>query len=357
MLKSIITFALSKHIFTFLLSFSLAIYVTPIMREAALRFGIVDKPDGELKKHEKPVPYLGGLAVYLSFLISLALVFDFNPQVLALLLAGTIVIILGLIDDFGFLTPGIKLAGQLIAVWVLIKGGIYIKLEFLPTTFGVPIAAYLLSVLWLVGLTNAFNIIDVMDGLAASVGAAASLVLFGVALMNDRPTIVALTIALAGALGGFLRYNRAPAQIYLGDTGSMFIGLMLGSLAMIGSYTEHNTVALLAPVMILGVPIFDTFLVMVIRKLKGRPIMWGSPDHYALRLRKKGWAVNTIVGVSTLATLILGGTAYFLMQLKNTNLAFVVVSVVAVIGLVIAFLMGRIDMPEPDKKEPEEDPE
>lgn len=333
------------YLFTFILSFSLSLYATPIMREAALRFGIVDKPDGVLKNQSAPVAYLGGLAVYLSFLISLALVFDFTPQVLALLLAGTIVIILGLIDDFGFLTPGIKLFGQLLAVWVLFKGGIYIQIEFLPLTFGVPVAGYLLSMLWLVGLANAFNIIDIMDGLASTVGAVASLVFFGVAYMNGNSTIAALTIALAGALIGFLRYNREPARIYLGDTGSMFIGLMLGSLAMIGSYTEQNRAGLLAPVLILGVPIFDTFLVMVLRWSKGHPVMWGSPDHYALRLKKMGWSVNSIVALSGAVSLLLGLTAYLVMQMKDEWQALLICAVVGLIGLIVAWWLSRVEMP------------
>lgn len=333
------------YLFTFILSFALSLYATPIMREAALRFGIVDKPDGVLKNQSAPVAYLGGLAVYLSFLISLALVFDFTPHVLALLLAGTIVIILGLIDDFGFLTPGIKLFGQLLAVWVLFKGDIYIQIEFLPLTFGIPLASYLLSMLWLVGVANAFNIIDIMDGLASTVGAVASLVFFGVAYMNGNTTIAALTIALAGALIGFLRYNREPAKIYLGDTGSLFIGLMLGSLAMIGSYTEQNKAGLLAPVLILGVPIFDTFLVMVLRWRKGHPVMWGSPDHYALRLKKMGWSVNNIVALSGGVSLVLGLVAYWVMQITIEWHALLICGLVGLIGLIVACWLSRVEMP------------
>jgi len=333
------------YLFALLLSFSLALYTTPVMREAALRFGIVDRPDGVLKDHAAPVAYLGGLAVYLSFLITLALVFEFNLQVIAILLAGTIIIILGLVDDFGFLTPGIKLFGQLIAVWVLIKGGLHIHWVFLPTTYGVPVIAYILSAFWLVGVTNAFNIIDIMDGLASTVGAVACLMFFGVAYLNGYHVIAAMTIALAGSLMGFLRYNRNPAQIFLGDTGAMFIGMMLGSLAMIGGYTRQNHVGILAPVLILGVPIFDTFLVMALRWMKGQPAMWGSPDHYALRLRKMGLSVNAIVAISGAVTLALGLLSFFLMRLSDVG-GMILCGAVGLVGLGVAIWVGRVKMPD-----------
>jgi len=153
------------YFFSFTLAFLLSLYLTPLVKKAALQFGIIDKPDGKLKQHRYPVAYLGGLAVYLSFLISLALTFSFDREVLGILLAGTIIVVLGLIDDFGVLSPSIKLFGQIIAILVLIRSGIYIKLEFLPWYFSFP-----LSFLWLIGITNAFNIIDVMDGLSSGVG-------------------------------------------------------------------------------------------------------------------------------------------------------------------------------------------
>ncbi len=332
----------------FILSFLLALYLTPIMRQAALRFGIVDHPDGQLKTQSEPVAYLGGLALYLSFLVALALVYEFDRQVLGLLLGGTIVVILGLIDDFGFLSPKVKLAGQLVAVGVLLKSGIYVQLEFLPEIRGIPIVAYLISVLWLVGLSNAFNIIDVMDGLASITAGIAAFMLFGVAMWNDRPTIAVLTLALAGGLIGFLWYNKPPAKIYLGDTGSLFIGMMLGSLAMIGSYTRNNDMAYLAPVLILGIPIFDTFLVMFIRWLKKRPVMFGSPDHYALRLRKMGLSVRGVLIMSAVAGILLGGAAFWLMIMRSEIHAFILCSVMAVVGIGVAVWIGRVPMPQPE---------
>jgi len=249
---------------TFGLAAGLAVWLTPRMREAAIRFGIVDRPDGRLKNQREPVPYLGGLAICLAFLLSLALTFEFSEEVLGVLLAGSIVVVLGLVDDLGQLEPWTKLAGQMVAVLVLLKSGLYIQLTFVPVWIAMP-----LSALWLLAVTNAFNLIDIMDGLSAGTAAVAALILLVVADLNGGVQSATMLAALAGACIGFLRYNFAPAQIYMGDSGSLFLGLLLGALAMGNAYTRQNPLAALAPALILGVPLFDMLFVMYIRRRRG----------------------------------------------------------------------------------------
>lgn len=321
------------------LALVISLYTTPLMRTAALRFGIVDRPDGRLKKQSEPVPYLGGLAIYLSFLLALTATRRFDStEVLGMLLGGAIAVILGLIDDLGVLSPGIKLAGQVVAVLTLINASVYIKLGFLS-----PPVAIILSFLWLLGIINAFNLIDVMDGLAAGVAAAASFILFLIAAVNGRQAYAILLAALCGSLVGFLRYNVPPARIYMGDTGSMFIGLMLGALAMNNSYTRHNLVASVAPVVILGVPIFDMLFVMYVRYRRGLPVFLGSPDHFALRLRK--WRLSTVqtVRASWAAAVVLGGLA-IAMMLADAPVALGILAGIALASIVLALFLRRIDM-------------
>ena len=323
----------------FALALVISLYTTPLMRTAALRFGIVDRPDGRLKQQAEPVPYLGGLAIYLSFLLALTATRRFDStEVLGMLLGGAIAVILGLIDDLGVLSPGIKLAGQVVAVLTLINASVYIKLGFLS-----PPVAIILSFLWLLGIINAFNLIDVMDGLAAGVAAAASFILFLIAAVNGRQTYAILLAALCGSLVGFLRYNVPPARIYMGDTGSMFIGLMLGALAMNNSYTRHNLVASVAPVVILGVPIFDMLFVMYVRYRRGLPVFLGSPDHFALRLRK--WRLSTAqtVRASWAAAVALGGLA-IAMMLAETPVALGILAGIALASIALALFLRRIDM-------------
>jgi UDP-GlcNAc:undecaprenyl-phosphate GlcNAc-1-phosphate transferase len=323
----------------FVLAAAISLYVTPLMRRAAIRFGIVDRPDGRLKTQAAPVPYLGGIAIYLAFLLALTAASRFDStEVLGMLLAGSIVLVLGLIDDFGVLTPGMKLAGQVVAVLTLMNASIYIKLVFLP-----PWLAIGLSFLWLLAITNAFNLIDVMDGLAAGVGATACLVLFLVAAMNGRWTYAVLLAALGGALCGFLRFNLPPARIYMGDTGSLFVGLLLGALAMNNSYTRRNLVACLAPVVILGVPVFDMLFVMYIRRRRGLPVMLGSPDHFALRLRRWRLSTRQTVVLSCAATLLLGLLA-IAMMLSPARGALGILAGIVVSGLLVGVLLRRIDM-------------
>lgn len=325
--------------FTFLLAVGLCLYLTPIVIRAAIRYDIVDRPDGRLKTHRKPTAYLGGISIYLAFLFSLSLTIKFSEVVLGLLLSGTIVCLLGIIDDMRALSPKLKLVGQAIAVFVLIKSGVSIQVVFLPEVICLG-----LTFLWLMTTINAFNIIDVMDGLSTAVGITAAGVLFGVALLNGRPMIAVLTIALAGAMLGFLRYNIRPARIYLGDAGSMFLGLMLGALAMVGSYTEHNMLGCIAPVLILGVPLFDTLFVMYIRWRRGQPVIIGSPDHFALRLRKWRLSTRQTVALSCTAGLVLGLTGIAVMLSPSLPLSAALIGSCLVAGLLCGYWLKQINM-------------
>jgi UDP-GlcNAc:undecaprenyl-phosphate GlcNAc-1-phosphate transferase len=323
---------------TFALAGALAAIITPRMREAAIRFGIVDRPDGKLKSHREPVPYLGGLSIYLAFLLSLSLTFAFSREVLGILLAGSIVVILGLLDDLGQLGPWTKLAGQLVAIVVLIKSGIFIKLVFLPLPLAIG-----MSLLWLVAVTNAFNLIDIMDGLSAGTAMVAAVTLLVVAEVNGGSPSAMLLAALAGSCLGFLRYNSEPARIYMGDTGSMFLGLLLGALAMDNAYTARNPVAALAPALILGVPLFDMLFVMYIRWRRGLPVMLGSPDHVALRLRRWRLSTRQTVLASYGATAALGAAAVAMTLLPERGALSLLGALVAV-ALLFGLLLKRIDM-------------
>jgi UDP-GlcNAc:undecaprenyl-phosphate GlcNAc-1-phosphate transferase len=278
-----------------------ALFATPRLRAAALRLGIVDAPDGKLKTHREPVAYLGGLAVALGVLASMGLVYQFDHAGLAILLGGSIVLVLGLIDDLVRLDPLSKLAGQVLAAAVLVKAGVFIQLSYLPAWVAIP-----LTVLWIVAATNAFNLIDIMDGLSSGVGAVAAAFFTVLAFADGRLTTAFLGAALAGALIGFRRYNVYPAKIYLGDTGSLFSGFLLGAMAVANSYTRIDPLGVLAPLLILGVPLFDMLFVMWIRWRRGMPVMLGSPDHVALRLRRWKLSVPATVRANVAASVALG---------------------------------------------------
>jgi len=322
----------------FLMSFVFALYWTPLLRKAALQLGIVDAPDGNLKKQDSVVPYLGGVAVFLGFLLAVGVLTDFDKDTLGLLLSGSIVLMVGLIDDFGVMTPAQKLLGQTLAALVLVKSGTYIKLEFLPLYVAIP-----LTILWILAVTNAMNIIDILDGLASGVATIAALTLAVANHMAGRGPQAFLAIALAGATLGFLRHNFHPAKIYLGDAGSLFIGFMLAALSMNAGYTRINLLAVISPILILGIPLFDLALVMFIRWRNGIPIMKGSPDHFALRLRRCKLSVRETAITTYIVATLLGGVALLMSQVRMEWAAGTLGGTMSAACL-SAYLLMKVDM-------------
>ncbi len=298
------------HFLTFSLALCVSFYMVPIVRRIARTTGLLDRPDGRLKTQNEPMPYLGGLAIYLGFLVSLGLTAEFKHEVLGILLAATLVLLLGLIDDIGGIAPGPKVIGQVVAVCVLIKSGIWVQIAAFPVWLDIA-----LTVIAIIAISNALNVIDIMDGLAAGVAVVAALIFFVVGLSSNNHVMATMAIALAGSIIGFLRHNFPPASIYMGDAGSLFLGFMLGALAVNGQYTATHDIGLLAPILILGIPIFDTLLVMVIRFRRGQPVYFGSSDHFALRLRKLRWSPRRVVLSTYAVGVALGGIALAVMHL------------------------------------------
>jgi UDP-GlcNAc:undecaprenyl-phosphate GlcNAc-1-phosphate transferase len=326
-------------ILSFILSFLLSLYGTPLAQKVAFRYQILDQPDGKLKKHSLPVPYLGGVIVYFAFIAPISLMFAFNQHLLGILLASSILLLVGLFDDLKALTPGIKFLFQIMATYILLKSGIVIDLIFFPRWLDIA-----LSFLWILTVINAFNIIDIMDGLAASVGALCALTIFVISLYTADFLISILAISLAGALLAFLKFNWEPARIYLGDAGSMILGIIIGSLALMVRYTRFNKLAFISGLLILGIPLFDLVYVVVLRSIKGKMPFWGSPDHFSLRLRKKyNWSSRVTVTVILFLQLLLSGIV--LANFFSTP-RFTVIStmVVAVLFLVLGWVLAGVKM-------------
>lgn len=320
------------------LACALSIYLAPIIIRAANRYGIVDKPKPPLKMQDNPVAYLGGLVVFAAFLLALALTFPFDQRVLGILLCSSLVVAVGLVDDLGTLIPRDKFIGQTLAALVLVKSGVKIDIAAVPFP-----ADEALSMLWMVTCMNAFNIVDVSDGLATTAALVGSLGAGVIALMNNEPMVAAMSWALFGACLGFLRVNRQPARMYLGDTGSMFLGAMLGALAMIGDYSARNVVsAWFVPLCICAIPLFDLTLVIVARLRQRRPIWQGSPDHFAVRLRHHGKPARFSARAAGLVGVIVVAAGVGSTSLDDVGAASVFgVTAGALVGLLL-FLLVRV---------------
>jgi len=322
----------------FATSLLLAFYFTPIFRDSARRFGIVDRPDGGLKTQKEPVPYLGGLAVFSAVLFPVSIFLRFSDELMGLLLASTIVVMLGLIDDIGRLSPRIKLVVQVVAVFLMIKSGIRIRVGFLP-----PLLCIALTFLWMLLMTNGFNLIDVMDGLAGGVATVSAAALSVVFFVQGNRMGVFICLSLAGALLGFLHYNRPPAQIYLGDTGSLFLGFLLGGLAIGGQYTTRNPLGWLTAIAIFAVPLFEILFLSYLRIRRGVPIMAGSRDHFSLRLRKWRLTTGQTVFSSCVAAAVSAAIGLIAMNVPADSSLYCYGSILLLL-LIVAFWLKAVDM-------------
>jgi len=282
---------------------------TPLAIRAALATGFVDKPSTALKTHASATPYLGGMAVFVPFLTVAALIFELDAGFLGVLLAATLAAMLGLMDDFGAMRAGVKMVGQLVIILVLLRAGVRIDLEFLPLWLNLALTAF-----WLLAIKNALNFLDIMDGLAATVSAIATAFFLGVAVLQGDVQMAAVAAALLGALVGYLRYSLPKARIFLGDSGSLFLGVILGSLALDLDYSGVSPWAVTTPLLILCVPCFEITFTVGYRLLSGKKPWLGSPDHVALRLRRLGLSVPQVLLVAGGGGLIGGGLGIWMLR-------------------------------------------
>lgn len=255
------------HVLAFMIALGVALFLTPVVISFARRTGALDAPDAR-KVHVRPIPRIGGIGIYAAFMVSVLVqmsISDLSPELMTslwgLLAGGTIIVAIGIIDDYRDLPAKVKLLGQIFAACVLVIGfdvridvitdplGDFIYLEY----FAIPA-----TIFWVVGLTNTVNLIDGLDGLAAGVSSIAAVTIFLVAMEEGIPFVAMITAALAGAAIGFLYYNFNPARIFMGDTGSMFLGFMLAGISVIGAVKSAATIALIVPILALGLPILDT---------------------------------------------------------------------------------------------------
>lgn len=294
-----------QHVFgAFFISIMIAYGFTPLARQIAFKINLLDNPDNR-KSHAHPIPLLGGLALYLAFFAAVLYSVDANNSYIrGLLASGTIIFFLGVIDDKLGMMPTMKLSGQILAALVVYKAG------FRVTTFEDYYVSMFLTVFWIVGITNAFNLLDNLNGLSSGIAGIAS-VFFGMISLYHGDTYTAvISFALAGASFGFLKHNFPKASIFMGDSGSMFLGFMLACLAILGTWkTDEITLSLSLPILILGYPIFDTTLVTILRIIEKRPVSIGGRDHSSHILASLGFKKTRAVLVIYAISFALGLSA------------------------------------------------
>ncbi|QCX33380.1 undecaprenyl/decaprenyl-phosphate alpha-N-acetylglucosaminyl 1-phosphate transferase [Caloramator sp. E03] len=333
----------------FILSALLSFLITPLVKKFAININAIDVPKDDRRIHKTPIPRMGGLAIFLSFVISALCFSRFNKSVIGIVLGSLLLVIGGMIDDIRPVKPLQKLAFQVLAAFLLIAFGINVScitVPFLPGDgyiyigyFGIPI-----TILWVVGITNAINLIDGLDGLACGICFISSLTLFGVSLISGRYIAVLLTAALAGSCIGFLPYNFNPAKIFMGDTGSQFLGFALAAISIQGAIKSAAAVVVAVPILALGIPIYDTLFAMIRRKINNKPIMEADRGHLHHRLLDMGFSQRQVVFIMYSISVILGTTALLAMMLtakKSFALLIVVCSITLAFGIEIGLFSRK----------------
>lgn len=333
----------SSNVTTYLLIFAsalvLAIGSTPMVRRLAIRLGIIDRPNAR-KIHVDPVPLMGGMAIYGAFLTALLVFgnrFRLN-ELISILVGASLMSFLGLWDDRNGVSPLLKLLGQFAAASILVVSGVYVG------TFPWDALNIVLTLGWVVVITNAMNLLDNMDGLSGGVGAAAATYFLLLATMNNQYLVGALSAALLGACMGFLVYNFNPASIFMGDAGSLFLGFILSAVAIKLRFpTGLQIVTWMVPVMILGLPLFDTTLVIVSRLRRHlNPLTTPGKDHLSHRLVALGYTRREAVLICYLICAALGVVALFITRASVIE-GYVVGGAVALAALVSLWRLEQVD--------------
>ena len=343
----------------FLIATTSSLVLTPLLRRFCERFGLVDSPRDDRRVHEKPIPRLGGVAVFISVMLALSSLLFVNNlltqylhyerrHIVAFLVCGTLVVLLGAYDDLRGANAAVKFAG-LFAITALFYalGGRIVALS-VPFIGGVnlpPVVGFLVTMIWIVGVTNAFNLIDGIDGLATGSALFSSLVLLSVSLMNGNALVAVITLVLSGALAGFLRYNFNPASIFLGDSGSLFVGFSLAAISTQGSQKASTAVAVAIPLLAFGLPVVDTGVALARRFISRKPLFQGDREHIHHMLLARGWSQRRVAVVLYLVSAVFGLLAMLFVNSVNS----VTAVMLFVVGVAVVIAVGSLRYHEVDE--------
>ncbi len=291
---------------------------TPVVKSLATKMGAVDVPKDDRRMHDHPIPRMGGLAIFLGFLLSVLLFAEITTQLRGMLLGAVIIVILGILDDIYALSARLKLVVQIAAALVAVLSGNVIETLSNPNVFSsdpywnLGILSIPFTVLWIVAITNAVNLIDGLDGLACGVSTISSMTLLVISLVVSDAPVAILMAALAGGCIGFLPYNLNPAKIFMGDTGSTFLGYVLAVVSIQGLFKFYTIISFAVPFLMLGLPIFDTCFAFIRRIAHGQSPMHADRSHVHHRLIDMGFSQKQAVAVLYVISAILGLSAVVL---------------------------------------------
>ena len=325
---------------TLVICFIAALLLTPLVKKLAFKIGATDKPN-QRKVHSKIMPRLGGLAIFLSFLIGILINNPsdelFGEFHLSIVIGSAIIILTGMLDDVKEISPKVKLTGQIAAAAVVVVYG-GLQVEFINLPFGGIIDfGYLsipLTMIWIIGITNAINLIDGLDGLAGGVSTIALISIAGMSFLTGNPYVTIMALIVAASTAGFLFYNFHPAKIFMGDTGALFLGYIIAVLSLLG-YKNITFISLIIPVIILGVPISDTFFAIIRRLVNKQPLSAPDKSHLHHCLLKSGFTHRQTVLLIYFMAALFGLAAFIFSQSTVWGSIIVIISLLITIELVV----------------------
>lgn len=325
----------------------LAYFLTPFVKRFAHRVGAIDVPKDNRRMHKTPIPRMGGLAIFIAFLCAMLIFADFTEQLLSILLGATIIVVLGIFDDILALGAKLKFVVQIVAAAIPVCAG-GLKIEMFTNLnpfsadpyFNLGIFAIPVTVIWIVGITNAVNLIDGLDGLAVGVSSIAALTMLAVGLLTNDIAVAVAMAALTGGCIGFMPYNINPAKIFMGDTGSTFLGYMLATMSIQGMFKFYAVISFAVPFLILGLPIFDTAFAITRRVLSGRSPMSPDRGHVHHRLMDMGFNQKQSVAILYAISGTLGLAAVVLTSRGEVKAMVLVLAVIIAIAVGAKILLG-----------------
>lgn len=334
-------------IFAFIVSFAFTFATTPLVRRFAFKIGAIDIPKDNRRMHKKPTPRIGGLAIIFGFTVATLCFAQPSRQLYGTLAGAAIIAVMGVIDDCKNLPAKLKFVIQIIAALVVVFAGdikidVFTNPNFLSDNPYWVLPEWLsvtLTVIWIVFITNAVNFIDGLDGLAAGVSAIMSISLVFISIRVGEYSIAILGIALMGSCFGFLPFNFNPAKIFMGDTGSTFLGFMLATLSIQGVFKSYAVISFAVPLLILGLPLFDALFAMIRRILRGQSPMTADRGHLHHRLVDMGFSQKQTVFILYAISGVLGITAVLLAESGVLRALLLVICVL--ILLLIGSILGK----------------
>lgn len=353
-----------RIVFAILSAMAVAFAMTPPVKSFAQRIGAMDVPRDSRRVHDHPIPRLGGLAIFLGFLTGVLLFADLDKQMRGILIGCVIIVACGAIDDVVNLKAWIKLLVQIVAALVAVAHGVIIDVFMNPNIFSqnesliLGVLSVPVTVLWIVAITNSVNLIDGLDGLACGVSAIASVTMFVVALLVSEPSVAVVLAALMGACFGFLPYNKNPAKIFMGDSGSLLLGYVLATVSAVGMFKFYAVVTFLVPILALALPLFDTAFAFLRRLLHGQSPMHADRKHLHHRLIDMGLSQKQAVAILYSVSAVLGLIAVGLSTNGTLRMGLLVFAGVAAVvaGLYIHnTLRGHHYNPPPEDGEDKHD--